>query len=194
MPQDTNKSQSVFDKIDIGKIRSGHRFTEGTWNRGIGTGMNKGAGIKGQLGNLYYTRKHDVTKKNLSFENIKTMYGLIKDRIKSKAASSGTFLNRRDACAIMKESRKMVKEKGSDFTWEDRKDLKKVVNTIRDKSRASLRGGSRYTDDRGISPSSSSSPLPSSPIPPAPSPPPRVNLPPLPSNLNNFGGGMRPKI
>ncbi|MFH1030440.1 MAG: hypothetical protein V1770_04240 [bacterium] len=185
-----NKPQSAFDKLDTSKIGSGHRFTEGTWDRGIGQGINKDAGLKGQLRNLQIAGRHGITK-NLSTKNIKQIYGLIADRIKKKPAS-GVFLNMRDNLAIMKESRKMVKQKDSDFTWEDRKDLKKVVDTLRAKSRESILR--RDDDERGISPSLSSSPIPSSPTPPAPSLPPRVNLPPLPSNLNNFGGGMRPKI
>jgi len=151
MSSDNNKPRNVFDKIDMSKIGSGHRFTEGSWKRGILSGVKKEAGLKGQLKNLQVAGRRGATK-NLSTKNLKQIHGLIADRIKGKVASSGTYLSRRDKIAIMKESRKLVKTKGSGFTWEDRKDLKRVVNTMRSKRKNAIRRGRR-----DISPSLSSS-------------------------------------
>ncbi len=184
MQQDKiNKPQSAFNGLDIKKIKSGHRFTEGTWNRGIGTGINKDAGLKGQLRRFQIAGRYGVTK-NLSTQNIKQIYGLLADRINRKVASSGDLLNRWDKYALMKESRKMVKENGSNFTWEDRKDLLKIVDRLRDKNRDSLHA----RNEDVIAPSSPSySATPASNPPQTPSvasSSTRVNLSPLPSNLN----------
>lgn len=176
-------NNNPFDYIDVSKIGSGSRFTKGAKPKGI----FKGTGLEGEINKISATRPHDVTKKNLSPKNIKMIKDMLEERLRRKPASSGGFLSRRDERDLKHQSRALMKERGADWTGADRKDFDDIIGVFRAKGRSSLRGG-RYNDiddNQGIYPP---------PAPPAPPPPPRVNLPPLPSNLNNFGGGMRPKI
>jgi len=122
-----NKPKSAFESLDIDRIGQGRLMTEGSYSKQLG--LKKHSGLKGQLMKMKWAGRHGVTK-NLSTDNIKQIHGLIADRIKNKIAGSNTIISRRDKIAIMGEARKLVRAKDSKFTWEDRKDLKKTVDTL----------------------------------------------------------------
>lgn len=119
--------KSAFDKLDIDRIGKGRLMIEGSYHKQLGG--QKFSGLKGQLSKLKMSGKRTVTK-NLSTENIKQMHDLIADRLKKKVVGSQIYISKRDKMAIMKESRQLVKTKDSHFTWADRKDLKKTVDTM----------------------------------------------------------------
>jgi len=119
--------KGAFDSLDINKIGKGYLMTEGSYHRQFG--VKKYSGLKGQLMKLKKAGKFTTTK-NLSTENIKQMHDMIADRIKKKRVGSQVYISRQDKMAIMKESKKLVRTKDSHFTWQDRKDLKKTVETI----------------------------------------------------------------
>lgn len=124
----TNNTRSAFDGLDVNEINKGRLLVEGSYSKELGT--KRYSGLKGQLMKLKIAGKHTVTK-NLSMGNIKQIHDLISDRLKNKLVGSQTSISRRDRLEILKESRKLVKTSGSKFTWEDRKDLEKVVNNMR---------------------------------------------------------------
>ncbi len=119
---------SVFENIDIDQIGQGRMLTEGSYHNQFGA--KKNLGLKGQLGKLKRAGKFSSTK-NLSAGNVKQIHDLIADRMKGKAVSSRTIISRQDRLAILKESRKLVKTEGSKFTYQDRDDLKKIVDSLR---------------------------------------------------------------
>lgn len=124
----SNTTRSAFDNIDVEEIGKGRLLVEGAYHKELGT--KRYSGLKGQLMKFKIAGKHTVTK-NLSMGNVKQIHGLIADRLKNKLVGSQTSISRQDRLAILKESRKLVKTAGSKFTWEDRKDLEKVVNNMR---------------------------------------------------------------
>ncbi len=129
------KVRNVFDNLDVNKIGSGRLMIEGSYYKRLGEKTN--FGLKGQLMGVK-TMGRRTTTKNLSFDNLKQIHNLIADRLKNKAVGSKIMISRRDKINIMKESRKMVKAEGSHFSWQDRDDLKKVVDTIRKQTKDNL--------------------------------------------------------
>lgn len=126
---------NAFDHLDIDKIGKGRFITEGSY--GPQRGVNRYSGLKGQLMKLKSEGKHSVAE-NLSKNNIKQIHDLIVDRLSKKSVSSQSYFTKRDKIALMAESRKLVKSKDSDFTWEDRKDLMKIVSSIQKQAKSKI--------------------------------------------------------
>ncbi len=122
MPLSTKST--AFDKINVDKIGTGGHFTEGSFS------SKKSSGLKGQLGKLRRSGKHTSTA-NISKKNAKQMYELVSGRLKSKAINSKIGINVQDKKKIMHEANLLTKEKGSDFSKEDVKDLEKVVDRLK---------------------------------------------------------------
>jgi len=122
-----NRPKSAFDSLDVGQINKGRLMTEGSYHKQFGE--KRYSGLKGQLAHMKQVGRLGVTQ-NLSMHNVEQIHDLIAGRLKRKMVGSQTYFSRRDKIAIMKDSRKLVKTKGSDFTWEDRKDLKKTMDTL----------------------------------------------------------------
>ncbi len=122
-----NKPKSAFDRLDAGKIGKGRLMIDGSYHKRFGEKSHYG--LKGQLAGMAYAGRHGITK-NLSPQNLEKIYDLIAGRLKKKMAYSATSFSRKDKMGILTESRKLVKQAGSNFTYEDRKDLIKIVNTL----------------------------------------------------------------
>ncbi len=122
----------IFGKIDPSKIGTGKFFTQGKYSSRKNT-----LGLKGQLSQLKRLGKKDTTA-NLSQKNIQQFYGLISERLKAKTKHYSAFITRRDKKLIMGAAEKMVKTKGANFTREDKKDLKSMVDTMRLKQRPQI--------------------------------------------------------
>jgi len=127
--------QSVFNKLDVTKIGQGRLLTEGSYDRAIG--LKRDIGLKGQLMAIRRSGRRNITK-NLSLENVKQIHDLIANPIKNKAVGSSSYISRQDRLKIMQESRKLVKTEGSHFTRSDRKDLLKIVDTLRQQYKDNL--------------------------------------------------------
>lgn len=123
----SSRTKDAFGHLDVERIGKGYLMTEGSYQKRFGE--DKYAGLKGQLMGLRAAGKHSTTK-NLSQENVKQMHDLIAEHLGKKSVSSQNFISRQDKLAILKESRKLVKTEGSHFTWDDREDLEKTVNTL----------------------------------------------------------------
>lgn len=128
----SDRAKTAFEKIDIGKIGKGYLLVEGAYEKQFG--REKYSGLKGQLMSMRKAGKRSVTK-NLSKENVKQMYDLISGRLKNKAIGSANYISREDRLEIMKEARKLTVTEGSGFTRQDRKDLLKTVDALREQSR-----------------------------------------------------------
>ena len=151
----SSQPRNAFNGLDINRIGKGHLMVEGSYNKQFG--VEKYSGLKGQLMKLKTTGRRTVTK-NLSLGNIEQMHDLIAGRLKKKVIGSQNYLNRRDKMAIMKESRKLVKTEGSNFTWQDREDLKKIVETARQQYKDKILH--RDQTDNGARPSITKPPSP----------------------------------
>lgn len=114
----------------------GRLIIKGQWNKTMGSGP-RDLGVEGQIKKIQYLGRH-TTLKNWSFKNMRQAKDFIFDRMKNKIAGSGVYLNRQDKLAIQKESRKLVQTKGSNFTWEDRKDLLKLTDAVQEKSKEAV--------------------------------------------------------
>ena len=119
------KPKSAFDKLDVSKIGHGRLLREGSYTKRLGVGL------RGQLKELQLRGRHGSTA-NLSNKNIEQIHDLIDDRIKGHDLGSKTFLSNRDERKILGEARKLAHTEGSGFSMEDRKDLKKIVDTLRE--------------------------------------------------------------
>ncbi|MFH1565196.1 MAG: hypothetical protein ABIC82_05130 [bacterium] len=144
-----NQPKSVFDKIDLNKIGQGRLYTEGQWNKTMGSGPTD-SGLKGQLKKIVRLGKHTTTKNLLSHgnKNIEQIYSAISDRIKNKVAGSGVYLSREDENAVEKELRKLVQAKGSNFSRADKDDGKKIVGVLRKQGKEAIFQGSNNIDKR----------------------------------------------
>ncbi|MBT4495376.1 hypothetical protein HOC73_01365, partial [bacterium] len=97
-----------------------------------------GWGLKGQI-SQYRKRGGRTETKNLSKQNLDDMENLISSRIKGNSSRSSAIVSRQDSLNIMKKAEELVKTEGSNFTRQDKEDLKNVVSTMRIKSRQALR-------------------------------------------------------
>ncbi len=131
----TSPRKSVLDQVDISKVGKGYLMTEGTY--GTNSGVKRFNGLKGQLAKVRHEGRRSVTK-NLSHKNMEQMHDLLAGPISRSAVSSGTYISRRDRIEIMKKSRELAKQADSGFTREDRKDLLKIVDSMRKQYRDSL--------------------------------------------------------
>jgi hypothetical protein len=118
-------------------------MVEGSYHKQLGA--QRYSGLKGQLSKMQWAGRRGITK-NLSQGNIEQIHDMIAGRIKKKMVGSQTYFSRRDKMAIMKESRKLVETAGSHFTWEDRKDLEKVVDTLQKQYRDKVLHRDRGSD------------------------------------------------
>lgn len=116
-------------ELDLSKIGQGRRMREGTY--GTASGAARYSGLRGQLKKMQMTGRHGAVE-NLSNKNIEQIHDILDARIKKHPSGSGTYLSRRDKLEIMKESRDLARTHGSGFTMEDRKDLEKIVDTMRE--------------------------------------------------------------
>ncbi|MFA4936945.1 MAG: hypothetical protein WC575_01440 [Patescibacteria group bacterium] len=129
----------VFGNINPEKIGAGKFFTQGKYSSRKNT-----LGLKGQLSQLKRLGRKDATA-NLSQKNVQQFYQLVSERLKTKSRHYSALITRRDKKLIMDEAEKMVKTDPT-FTREDKKDLKSVVETIRQKQRAQLLRADTATD------------------------------------------------
>lgn len=132
-----DRTKGALENIDISKIGKGYQMTEGSYGASIG--FKRGTGLKGQLSSARMAGRRGVTK-NLSSQNIEQMHDLLGKAISRSAVSSSTYISRRDRVEIMKKSRELAKASDSKFTFEDRKDLMKIVDNMRKQYRDSLKG------------------------------------------------------
>ncbi len=132
-----NRSKSALEQIDISKIGRGRLMTEGTYEKSFG--LSKGAGLKGQLGQMRMAGKRSTTK-NLSRKNLDQIHDFLSGAIKKGSVSSSSYISRRDKADIMTKSRQLAKSPDSNFTLEDRKDLIKIVDSMRKQYRDSILG------------------------------------------------------
>jgi len=130
-----DRTKSALDQIDISKIGKGYQMTEGSYNSNLG--FKRGTGLKGQLMSAKIAGRKTTTK-NLSSQNVEQMHDLLGKAISRSAVSSSTYISRRDRVEIMKKSRELAKTPDSKFTFEDRKDLMKIVDNMRKQYRDSL--------------------------------------------------------
>jgi hypothetical protein len=130
-----DRSKSALEQIDISKISKGRLMTEGTYEKSFG--MNKGVGLKGQLNEARMAGRRHSTK-NLSRENMEQMHDLLAEAIKKSSVSSGSYISRQNRVDIMRKSRQLAKSPNSKFTFEDRKDLMKIVDSMRQQYKESL--------------------------------------------------------
>jgi hypothetical protein len=142
--------RGAFDNMDVDKIGQGRLMTEGSYDKRFGN--NKYMGLKGQLMKAKHEGRHATTK-NLSMSNIEQIHDVIAKHLKKQAINSKTYINRGDKLAIMKESRKLVKAKDSNFTSQDRQDLKKIVNSLQQQYKNKIIHG-RDNFNNSLSPTS----------------------------------------
>ncbi len=90
-------------------------------------------GLKGQLGKLKRTGKRTSTA-NISKKNEEQMYEMVSKKLKNKTATSKVGISRQDKKKIMHEAYQLTKQKGSKFSKEDMKDLRKVVDKLKNMS------------------------------------------------------------
>ncbi|MFH1112181.1 MAG: hypothetical protein V1712_03925 [Patescibacteria group bacterium] len=129
----------VFGNINPEKIGAGKFFTQGKYSSRKNT-----LGLKGQLSQLKRLGRKDATA-NLSQKNVQQFYQLLSGRLKAKAKHYSALITRRDKKLIMGAAEKMVKTDPS-FTRDDKKDLKSIVDTIRQKQHAQLLRADTATD------------------------------------------------
>lgn len=127
--------RGTLDNIDISKIGKGYLMTEGTY--GTNFGVKRFNGLKGQLAKVRYEGRR-LSTKNLSCKNLEQIHDLIASPISRNAVSSSTYISRRDKIEIMRKSRQLAKQHDSGFTFEDRKDLMKMVNSMSRQYRDSI--------------------------------------------------------
>jgi hypothetical protein len=127
--------RGVMENIDINKISKGYLMTEGTY--GTNTGVKRFNGLKGQLAKVRHEGRR-LSTKNISQKNLEQMHDLIAAPISRSAVSSGTYISRRDRVSIMNKSRQLAKQRDSGFTFEDRRDLMKMVDSMRRQYRDSI--------------------------------------------------------
>lgn len=133
-----DRTKSALEKIDISKIGKGYQMTEGSYHHSIG--LERNTGLKGQLMSIKMAGKRNSTR-NLSTHNIEQIHDLLAGAISKSAVSSKTYISREDRMEILRKSRQLTKTPGSKFTLEDRKDLVKIMDTMRKQYRDSLTGG-----------------------------------------------------
>ncbi len=150
-----DRSKSALEQIDISKIGKGYQMTEGSYGKSMGIG--KGVGLKGQLNEVRMAGRHHSTQ-NLSKKNMEQMHDLLAEAIAKSAVSSSTYISRKDKTEIMRKSRQLAKSPDSKFTFEDRKDLLKIVDSMRNQYRESLIK-KKDDFDRPNNPTSSSPPI-----------------------------------
>ena len=121
------RKKSVFESIDANQIGEGKYFTEGKF------GHKKNLGLKGQLSKI--KRAGRLVTKNLSKKNLNDMYGIISNRLKKHTRGYGVHINRKDKIGIMAEAEKLVRTKGAKFSREDKADLEKVVDSLKQQSK-----------------------------------------------------------
>lgn len=128
-----NKTKGALGQIDIDKIGKGRLMTEGSF-AGKSFGLNKYTGLKGQLAQVRRIGKRTSTK-NLSKKNTEQMYDLLSKSIQHSSVNSDIYISRRDRMNILQQSRKLTRQSDSDFTFQDRKDLVKIVDNMRKQQR-----------------------------------------------------------
>jgi hypothetical protein len=124
-------NKHLADNIDIKRISSKGHFHEGS-----SFTSPKAKGLKGQLGKMYREHKFGSTK-NLSRKNLKDISDLISKQMKKGLPFSKVGLTRQMGEKIMHEAWKKVKTDPT-FSRSDRKDLKVIVEAIKEKSRGEI--------------------------------------------------------
>ena len=137
--------RGALESIDINKISKGYLMTEGTY--GTNSGVKRFNGLKGQLAKVRHEGRR-LSTKNLSHKNMEQMHDLIAAPISRSAVSSGTYISRRDRVEIMKKSRQLAKQHDSGFNFEDRKDLMKMVDSMRKQYRDNILGRGDNNEER----------------------------------------------
>ncbi len=118
---------SIFGSIKASKIGQGKYFTEGKF------GHKKNAGLKGQLGRI--KRSGRSVAKNLSKKNLNDIFGMVSDLLKKHTMGREACITRKDKKAIMANAEKLIYTKGANFSREDKKDLEKIVDSLRQQSK-----------------------------------------------------------
>ena len=121
---------SVFDSIDASQIGEGKYFTEGKF------GDRKNLGLKGQLSKI--KRVGGLFTKNLSKKNLNDMYSIISNRLKKHSRGYGVNITRNDKMSIMQEAEKLIHTKGAKFSREDKEDLEKIVDSLKQQSKNNI--------------------------------------------------------
>ncbi len=131
----SNFKKSASNNLNSRKMR-GAGFSGKMAKRGSFEGRKKG----GVAGNIWKyttrtsalggaTRKNEF--KNLSNKNLKTMSNLIYDEMKKNIGSGLTKYQKQK---IMREARALINKSNNNFSREDLKDFKKIVNKIDNQS------------------------------------------------------------
>lgn len=127
---------SIFDSIDAQQIGEGKYFTEGKFGHG------RNLGLKGQLSKI--KRRGKLVVKNLSQKNLGDIYGIVANRLKKHDRGYGVHISRKDKINIMNDAEKLVRTKGSNFSREDKDDLEKIVDSLKEQGQKNILKN-RYT-------------------------------------------------
>ncbi len=142
IPNTLRAKTSVFDSIDANQIGEGKYFTEGKF------GDRKNLGLKGQLSKI--KRTGGLFTKNLSKKNLSDIYNMISNRLKKHSRGYGVNITRNDKMGIMQEAEKLIHTKNAKFSREDKKDLEKIVDSLKQQSKNNILNKKRSIEPSGI--------------------------------------------
>jgi len=127
-----NYRKTATTDIKIDKIGQGSLYTQGAYG---GRSGNRDWGLKGQLFNFRKRGLKTGETRNLSKDNLTDMEKLISQRLEKHPKRYSAIITRRDKKAIMRRAEELVKTEESNFTRQDKSDLKNIVSTMQEKSR-----------------------------------------------------------